>query len=345
MSKRNIPDWFRNSIPSLFGGGLDILGGVLSSVISNIGQRKLQREQNAYNKRESELAYRRSLPVNQVSNLQAAGMSKAAALNAVSGGNSYTPMPSASREYSTPDFGGVFSNIAQMMLAERQLQETKSQNKHGRNMDIYENNRQEKEHEERMKVLEQERIAKELENAKNRLSNDDDEIMRKHGSLFASLNANTDIDKFVKDLPKELQRPSIIAYVRAQHQQYIASADSKVNYDYNRETLQDRLTKSQYDALKSIKDYEQFEQLVNEFLSEDNVNARAARTRADYQNASLEEMEARLKSFSHGVVSKIANNPDVRDEIVSGINYLIDKIDNPVARKVLHKIVDAAKKA
>lgn len=344
MSKRNIPDWLRNSIPSLFGGGMSFLGGILSSVLSNVAQRKLQREQNEYNKRESELAYRRSLPVTQVSNLQAAGMSKAAALNAVSGGNSYTPMPSVGREISTPDLGGVFSNVAQMMLAERQLQESKTQNNHNRDMDIDENRRQNEAHEEEMRIREQERIAKELENAKNRLSNDDDQIMRKYGSLFATLNADTDIDKFVNDLPNELQRPSIISYIRAQHQQYITSADSKVNYDYNRKTLQDRLTKSQYEALKSIKDYEQFEQLVNEFLNEDNVNARAAQTRADYQEASLDEMEARLKSFSHGVVAKIANNPDVRDEIVSGINYLIDKIDNPIARKVLHKIVDAAKK-
>ena len=344
MAKHSIPDWFKNSIPSLFGGGMDILGGVLSSVISNIGQRKLQREMNAYNKRESELAYRRSLPVNQVSNLQAAGMSKAAALNAVSGGNSYTPMPSVGREISTPDLGGVFSNVAQMMLSERQLQETKNQNNHSRNMDIEENRRQNEAHVEDMKIKEQERIAKELENARNRLSNDDDQIMRKHGSLFASLNADTDIDKFVKDLPNELQRHSIISYIRAQHQQYIASADSKVNYDYNRKTLQDRLTKSQYEALKSIKDYEQFELLVNEFISEDNVNARAARTRADFQEASLDEMDARLKSFKHGLVAKIASNPDVRDEIVNGINYLIDMIDNPIARKVLHKLVDAAKK-
>lgn len=53
----------------------------------------LTREANSAQMRESEKAYQRSLPTNQVANFRAAGMSHAGALQALSGGGSYSPAP------------------------------------------------------------------------------------------------------------------------------------------------------------------------------------------------------------------------------------------------------------
>ncbi len=92
-------------IPAL----LSFLGGVIGNVANTSAVRRnnatniqLARERNAMQQRESELAYQRSKPVNQVQNLMAAGMSKAGALNTLNGGGSYTPAPLQSAKTDAP---------------------------------------------------------------------------------------------------------------------------------------------------------------------------------------------------------------------------------------------------
>lgn len=92
-------------IPAL----LSFLGGVIGNVANSSAVRRnnatniqLARERNAMQQRESELAYQRSKPVNQVQNLMAAGMSKAGALNTLNGGGSYTPAPMQSAKTDAP---------------------------------------------------------------------------------------------------------------------------------------------------------------------------------------------------------------------------------------------------
>lgn len=95
----------KNPFPwtALFGS----LGGLGSSLLgyfsnrANVKQQEkaneqniaLTRESNAMQLRESEKAYQRSLPTNQVANYRAAGMSHAGALQALSGGGAYSPAP------------------------------------------------------------------------------------------------------------------------------------------------------------------------------------------------------------------------------------------------------------
>ena len=103
---------------------------------------RIAEQANALQREESEKAYRRSMPINQVANMQAAGMSKAAALNTINGGGSYQPAAvnvaqvQASRDesptYSTPqlDVGAVVSALQvdqQLKQSDKQLDEQKRQ--------------------------------------------------------------------------------------------------------------------------------------------------------------------------------------------------------------------------
>lgn len=84
---------------------------------TNAANRQLVEMQNKAAKEESELAYKRSLPTNQVGNMMAAGMSRAGAINALNGGGSYTPAPvnvsqDSAPQMQTTDFSAL-SNVAQ----------------------------------------------------------------------------------------------------------------------------------------------------------------------------------------------------------------------------------------
>lgn len=94
--KRNNMSWLR----SLFSGGLGIVGSIIQNAFNvrqqkevNKNNRELVQMQNDAAAAESEKAYKRSLPVNQVGNMRAAGMSHAAAINALNDGGSYQPAP------------------------------------------------------------------------------------------------------------------------------------------------------------------------------------------------------------------------------------------------------------
>lgn len=120
----------------------EILGNTASQIVTNQMQADAQRK-------ESDLAYKRSLPTNQVRNLVNAGMSRAGAINTLNGGGSYTPAPISatspspgsdianSRQIDSQNvkglvdslnsFAGNITNIGQMQLQERQLNEQKRQ--------------------------------------------------------------------------------------------------------------------------------------------------------------------------------------------------------------------------
>ena len=93
---------------TLFGSGISAAAGLAGNSINadnvsatnaanyrmqqSVNQTNMQiaEKTNAANKELAELAYTRSLPVQQVNNMMAAGMSRGAALQALSGGGSYT---------------------------------------------------------------------------------------------------------------------------------------------------------------------------------------------------------------------------------------------------------------
>lgn len=95
--------------------------------MTNQANRELVATQNAYAKQESELAYKRSLPVNQVSNLMQSGMSRAGAINTLNGGGSYTPAPvntsqDQAPQYQAADLSGL-ANLAQIAMQNKQLKQ------------------------------------------------------------------------------------------------------------------------------------------------------------------------------------------------------------------------------
>lgn len=111
-----------------------ILGVVINGAIqgsTNRKNEKLVEETNAANVEQANLAYERSLPINQVQNMQDAGMSKYAALSALSGGGSYSAptMQSAQHNGINLDFNAIadrFNNIPsnsnQLKLQQEQIQ-------------------------------------------------------------------------------------------------------------------------------------------------------------------------------------------------------------------------------
>lgn len=92
---------------------------------------------NQANAEQAELAYKRSMPTRQVANLMAAGMSKSAALQSLSGGGSYSApvMQSAQSQSPNLDFaalaeriGGIPSNAQQSAMVKQQLESMKLDN-------------------------------------------------------------------------------------------------------------------------------------------------------------------------------------------------------------------------
>lgn len=83
---------------------------------NNAAQERLVRIQNAAASRESSKAYEISTPVNQVREMQQAGMSKAGALNAINGGGSYNPAPVnvASPQAPQVDLSNMFDGFIQV---------------------------------------------------------------------------------------------------------------------------------------------------------------------------------------------------------------------------------------
>ena len=96
---------------------------------------KIANEANALQREESEKAYRRSMPVNQVANMQAAGMSKAGALNTINGGGSYQPAAvNVAQVQSSTDQSPVYAapqidvgTLINAVHADKQLKEQKRQ--------------------------------------------------------------------------------------------------------------------------------------------------------------------------------------------------------------------------
>ena len=92
---------------------------------------------NQANAEQADLAYKRSLPTRQVANMMAAGMSKSAALQSLSGGGSYSApvMQSAQMQSPNLDFaalaeriGGIPSNAQQSAMIKQQLESMKLDN-------------------------------------------------------------------------------------------------------------------------------------------------------------------------------------------------------------------------
>lgn len=99
---------------------------------TNAANREMVEAQNKAAAAESEKAYQRSKPTTQVANMMSAGMSRAGAINAISGGGSYTPAPVNTSQDSAPqmqtadlsalaNIGQAFAQRAQQKHEEKML--------------------------------------------------------------------------------------------------------------------------------------------------------------------------------------------------------------------------------
>lgn len=134
----------------------------------------IARETNAANAEQAELAYKRSLPVNQLQDMLAAGMSKPAALQKLAGGGSYSMPTLQSAHMEAPqsniDFGAfaerlanIPANAEQSQMTSQQLQDLK---------DIAEQRRRELE-------MKEELHLQELRERRQRMLNEQREELRK----------------------------------------------------------------------------------------------------------------------------------------------------------------------
>lgn len=136
-----MPEWLNKF--ARFGQGaspfLTFLTGLGSGLFNFFSQRgsndtnlQISRETNAANAEQAELAYHRSLPITQVSNLMSAGMSKQGALSALTGGGQYNAPVMQGASVSPAQFdptglyaafdrlGSLSSNVEQQRILEAQ---------------------------------------------------------------------------------------------------------------------------------------------------------------------------------------------------------------------------------
>lgn len=114
---------------------IPMLGGIINTLGTNRANRNAQESANRTNialvdkqnklaKQESELAYQRSSPSNQVNRMIMAGMSRAGAINAINGAGNYTPAPVSTAQVQAPLIegldGSLLTSVAQIMSAEKQ---------------------------------------------------------------------------------------------------------------------------------------------------------------------------------------------------------------------------------
>lgn len=113
----------------LFGGLFNGLFGMISQHMANTANAKMQQETNKHNQQmqqeanqaqmaQHELAYKRSSATNQVALMQNAGMSKAGALNALSGGGVYQPAPISASTDQAPQMDNSGTLQALQMMAQ-----------------------------------------------------------------------------------------------------------------------------------------------------------------------------------------------------------------------------------
>lgn len=106
-------------ISAIAGVGLGIGQNVTNKKsVEDTNQANLQavRETNASNVEQANLAYQRSLPINQVKDLMDAGMSRAGALNMLTGGGTYTAPVLQSSHGDSPqmDFSSIANSIERL---------------------------------------------------------------------------------------------------------------------------------------------------------------------------------------------------------------------------------------
>lgn len=129
-------EWLFGLLPAigdLFSG----IFGTANTASTNAANLQIARETNAANAEQAQLAYERSKPVNQVLQMEQAGMSKPAALNKLAGGGVYTAPTMQGATMEKQDFSWLSNlghslsdmpaNVQQRKLVNEQINDLKQQ--------------------------------------------------------------------------------------------------------------------------------------------------------------------------------------------------------------------------
>lgn len=215
--------FFKDNASDLISAG----SGIISTLIQNAFNVKQQQRANAHNRemvelqnaaaaQESEKAYQRSTPINQIGNMRAAGMSFAGAVNALNGGGSYQPAPVNSAQDTAPqvDLSGIsnalqgFAQLKQQReLADKQLKAAKEQQQAQ-----FAENAKQREHDLEMQSREH---ANTNRNADNRLAFDREQFDKLSPYQIREIEAS--IDKIKADTSLTEKQEEDLAYRLAEY--------------------------------------------------------------------------------------------------------------------------------
>lgn len=289
------------AIGSVLGSTISSITNGVSTKQTNEANKQIAEEANAAQAAESEKAYRRSMPTNQVSNLRAAGMSHAGALNVLSGGGSYTPAPvnTAQMQSFSMDnplagaadiVAGIGSNSAQMKQNKEQfekgIQETERSNK------VYESIAQQQADTERSKV-DNENMLRTQEfyineyNHGMHILRDNVDLMKEYEDVSHLVDPvkYKSAFEYVEAVLKKSGRNELSAVVRDQleNKWTIANSDKFTSAQTGKTNAETKTLNEQFKQLK---------QEVEEYLSEPNKQARANDVQAQNDEAILRSMMA-----------------------------------------------------
>lgn len=241
------------AILSVAGIAASTIGNSVATEKTNQTNVDIARETNAANAEQADLAYQRSLPINQVADLMAAGMSKPAALNKLSGGGTYTAPVMQSAQAQSQDFSSlsqlseigerlqnVPANVQQRKLVDEQIAALKQETQQKKI--AFEREMQERA--QRMLFEKNEELRKQYGQkaveASDKLRSKIVDLATSKGVPLSSLRSEDDLLKLgVGDLPEwknapAMARDNALAYVRSNASEYRAqSAENRTQDDWN----------------------------------------------------------------------------------------------------------------
>lgn len=301
----------------------------------------IARETNAANAEQAELAYKRSLPVNQLQDMLAAGMSKPAALQKLAGGGSYSMPTLQSAHMEAPqsniDFGAfaerlanIPANAEQSQMTSQQLQDLK---------DIAEQRKvelrmREEEHRQRMEHEQNEELRRQYGHDAVKYT---DQLRARVDDLAAKYHINYDeldsqqalVDKLHIDNDPlwrnapAAARDSVMSHVRAQAAENRANREQN-NRDADRrdrhQKVLDDLKNSEFSRTLSHKQYEKLTAEIESIWQD--VDAKN-----DSKGARLAENDAREMIAKVQRIAEELNLHVTEDDLKT---YLLHKQDNKV---------------
>lgn len=358
-----------NFFGSLFGGKMTNDANLQAVRETNAANLQAVRETNTANVQQSELAYSRSLPQNQLLNLMNTGLSRQGALNLMNGTNGGVySVPQLSTAHAEParsdysfvsnalrELGNIPANTMQRRLQEQQFKNIEDEIQLRR--ERFELER--KAMHERLQRERDEELRKQygqnVVEMTDKLSQQIDKLAAKYGVKFSDLRSEDDlIDKLhLNDEPlwrtaPAAARQNAVDSARQRNSDWLAqNADDRATQQQNNEnTASSDIHKIQQQLLKKYKkEYEKLEQEVREWKLETSVRSRERSVRAmtatynsmvAQSNIAREELEQAIEFYRDDDGNIKANIPQgVSAEMSAFWNMVLSIIPVEALIKIL----------